>query len=627
MDKLRMHSPDLTELNIDRIAKLFPTVITESLDAEGNPVRAIDFDILRQELSDHVVEGPQERYQLDWPGKREALFAANAPIAKTLRPVREESVDFDTTQNLFIEGDNLDALKLLQESYLGKVKLIYIDPPYNTGKDFIYDDTFAESATAYLERSGQRNDNGEQLVANTEANGRFHSDWLSMMYPRLKLARNLLTQDGIVFISIDDGEVASLRLMVDEVFGHGNFIGTLIHQRAKGGGNARHLVRGHDYILAIARDIASVTPLRRDKVVQGKVEVIDGVPHLIDDDVLRKTFGKYETGTERRCLYEEIAKYKGEAKKAEVDAEIAAGTLFLVPWTGGRVVARKTPIAEAKSKLYSIVKVLSEEGINDLKALDMEGVFSYPKPRRLMQQLVQAATSSDGDIVLDLFSGSGSTIHGLFDQIRADSIMRRFIAVQLGEDLRVSLESASGPVKETLLNAIKFTERIGRPATVAEVAKERIRRAGAAALDGSPSDEQAIDVGFRTLRVDSTNLTDVLRTPDALAQDELTLYNDLVKPDRSGEDLLFQIFLACGLELGMPIALEQIEGHEVLIVENGALIACFDTEVSAALVTAVAKREPLRAVFRDSGFATDADRINAEQVFTEISPTADVRAI
>ena len=302
---------------------------------------------------------------------------------------------------------------------------------------------FAANTAEYLEKSGQSDADGFRLVTNSESNGRFHSDWLSMMYPRLKLARSLLHEQGVLFISIDDGEVAALRLLVDELFGHENFIGTLFHQRAKGGGNAKHLVRGHDYILAIARDISAVSPLRRDKVVQGRTEVVDGVQYLIDDDILRKTFGKYEAGTERRCLYEEITEYKGgQAKKIEVDEALAAGTLYLIPWTGGHVVARRTPVADAKSKLYSIVKVLSEEGNADLESLQMEGVFSFPKPRRLMQQLVQAAASSPGDIVLDMFAGSGSTIHGLFDQSVADGVPRQFIAMQLAEDLDRQLTSS-----------------------------------------------------------------------------------------------------------------------------------------------------------------------------------------
>jgi adenine-specific DNA-methyltransferase len=386
-------------------------------------------------------------------------------------------------------------------------------------------------------------------------------------------------------------------------------------------------VRGHDYILAVARDITSVTPLRRDKVIQGKVEVIDGIPHLIDDDVLRKTFGKYETGTERRCLYEEIVHYKGEDKKAEIDAEIKAGTLFLIPWTGGHVVARRTPVSEAKSKLYSIVKVLSEESAKDLESLEMEGVFSYPKPRRLMQQLVQAATTRDGDIVLDLFSGSASAIHGLFDQVCSDRVKRQFIAIQVDEDLYASLQSASGPAKITLENAIRFTEGLGRSATVAEIAKERIRRAGTKALTEAASSEIDIDVGFRVLKVDTTNMFDVLRTPDVLEQDNLDLFADSVKPDRTGEDLLFQVLLDWGLDLTMHIAVNGTEGRHVFVVEDGALNACFDDEVSPALVREIAGRQPLRAVFRDLAFATDSDRINAEQIFAEVSPHTDVKVI
>jgi adenine-specific DNA-methyltransferase len=447
-----------------------------------------------------------------------------------------------------------------------------------------------------------------------------------MMYPRLKLARRLLTDDGVLFISIDDNEVATLRMLIDEVFGRSNFIGTLIHQRAKGGGNARHLVRGHDYILAIARDIAIVTPLRRDKVVQGKVEVIDGVPHLVDDDVLRKTFGKYEAGTERRCLYEEIVEYKGEAKKAEIDAELAAGTLVLLPWTGGHVLARKTPIADAKSKLYSIVKVLSEEGAADLEALGMGGVFSYPKPKRLMQQLVQAATAREGDVVLDLFAGSASTIDGLFTQCVEDGMQRRFIAVQVAEDMRESALKASGPAKAILENAIAFTDANGRPATVAEIAKERIRRAGRRIRDERKA-ELGLDLGFRVLRVDVSNMSDVLRTPDATDQDELALYTDSVKADRTGEDLLFQVLIDWGLELTMPIQSEVVDGQQIFVVEDDALIACFADEVSDKVVNAIAERQPLRAVFRDSGFAKDADRINAEQIFAERSPATDVKTI
>ena len=622
-----MTSPDLTVANIEKLADLFPMVMTESVDADGNVKMAVDFDLLRQELSDHVVEGPQERYQLDWPGKRAAAFAANAPIAKTLRPVRDESVGFDTTKNLFIEGDNLDALKLLQESYLGKVKMIYIDPPYNTGNDFIYEDDFAESYTDYLTRSGQLDESKNRMVANLDSNGRFHSDWLSMMYPRLRLARSVLHEKGVLLISIDDSEVAPLRMLVDEVFGRGNFIGTLIHQRAKGGGNARNLVRGHDYILAIARDVSAVEPLRRDKVVQGRIEVIEGVQYLVDDDVLRKTFGKYEAGTERRCLYEEIVEYKGEAKKNEIDADLASGALFLIPWAGGHVVARRTPIADAKSKLYSIIRVLSEEGTADLESVGMGGVFSYPKPRRLMQQLVQATASSPGDIVLDMFSGSGSTVAGLFEQCVADGIPRQFIAMQLPEDLDAQLTKVTGPAKAVVQAGIDFTESLERPHNVAEISKERIRRVGAKVFEKAGLTSEELDIGFRVVRVDTTNMADVLRSPGEIDQLALDQLEGSVKGDRSGEDLLFQVLLDWGLELTMSINVERLDGHEVFVVEDGALIACFDARVGPELVRAISKREPLRAVFLDSSFASDDARINAEQTFREVSPSTDVKVI
>lgn len=621
MDHLRMHSADLTARNIEQLAELFPAVVTETRDEHGEVKRAVDFDLLRQELSDHVVEGPQERYQLDWPGKREALFAANAPIAKTLRPQREESVNFDTTKNLFIEGDNLEALKLLQESYLGKAKLIYIDPPYNTGHDFVYNDSFAQSRSEYLQRSGQQDESGAGLKSNLESNGRFHSDWLSMMYPRLKLARNLLRNDGYMLISIDDNELSQAKFICEEVFGPNNFVGTLIHQRAKGGGNAKNIVKGHDYILVFARNKELVEPLRQGKVVQGKTEVVDGIEYIINDDVVRKTFGKYKSGTERRCLYEEIEALKGPGKLSEVDGKIATGEYFLMPWTGGHVVASRTPVSEAKSKLYSIIKVLSEEGGKDLEKLEMGEVFSFPKPAELMAKLIEAAAPSDGDLIIDVFSGSGSTIEGLFRQNSEEGRGRQFIALQIDENIRDSYNSLTGPAKQVAANAIEFLTRLARPPHVSEITKERIRRAGKRTANHS------IDTGFRTLRVEPTNMTDTFRTPNSLRQGELTGLVDNVKPGRSGEDLLFEVMLDWGLELSLPIAREEIEGREVFNVDDDALLACFAQDLTPVLVTSLAMRRPLRVVFRDSSFANDSARINAEQVFAEVSPSTDVKVI
>ena len=620
-----MHSPDLTERNIDKIAELFPSVITENLDDEGNPVRAIDFDLLRQELTDHVVEGPQERYQLDWPGKRQALFAANAPIAKTLRPVREESVAFDTTGNLFIEGDNLEALKLLQESYLGKVKLIYIDPPYNTGNDFVYEDDFAESTEEYLSKSRQVDDLGNRLVANLESNGRFHSDWLSMMYPRLKLARNLLTDDGIIFVSIDDNEVPRLRQLCDEIFGWTNFVATFVWEKRTNRENRRAISYRHDYILCYTRQAGADRVLNQlpmnNKALASYSNPDDDPRGLWKSDPahaqaghatpsqfydLIAPTGKVHKLPSGRCW----AYTKGVMEDAIRDGRI---------WFGkdGNGVPRIKTYLHAKDRgltpetiLFATDAGTNESAKNDLKNMfDGLAVFDTPKPVELLRILLQIG-SNDDSLAMDFFAGSGTFAHAVMAENRAAGGSRRFIVVQVDEAIDPSSEAG----------------RAGY-GNLADLAKDRIRRAGRDLAEQARSEDESFDAGFRVLRADSTNFADVLRMPDALGQDELNLYADSVKPDRTGEDLLFQVLLDWGLELTMPIAVEQIEGHEAFIVEEGALIACFDGEVSPAVVRAVAKREPLRAVFRDSGFATDSDRINAEQVFAEVSPATDVRAI
>ena len=619
-----MHSPDLTERNIDKIAELFPTVLTEVLDDEGKTTRAIDFDLLCQELSDHVVEGPQERYQLDWPGKRDALFAANAPIAKTLRPVRKESIEFDTTQNLFIEGDNLDALKLLQESYLGKVKLIYIDPPYNTGNDFVYDDDFAETVGEYLVKSGQVDGNGHRLVANTEANGRFHSDWLSMMYPRLKLARNLLADDGVIFVSMDANEHANLIRLLEEVMGEQNYRANIVWQkRYTRSNNTQDFTTVVEYIAVFSKsDKFVVNLLPRTAEANARYSNPDNDPR---GPWKGASFLNPATPAQRPNLSYKITNPNtGQVtlpttnawrrSKSEFERLSAEGLLY---WG-----------VDGKSAVPSIKMFLSEvrgltptnfwshdyagntdEGTKDLSEVMGSKVFDNPKPVRLMKRVLEHATS-ESSIVLDFFAGSGSMAQAVLDLNAEDGGRRRFIAVQLPE--------ACHPQSAAFAAGFE---------TVDEIGKERIRRVGAALLTSEHHEDWDREIGFRVLKVDSTNFTDVLRTPDALGQEELNLYTDSVKPDRTGEDLLFQVLISWGLELTMPIAVEQIDGCEVLVVEDGALIACFDNKVSAVVVRWIASREPLRTVFRDSGFATDADRINAEQVFAEVSPATDVKAI
>ncbi|WP_199422494.1 site-specific DNA-methyltransferase [Actinotalea solisilvae] len=623
MDKLKMHSPDLTQRNIDAIAELFPTAITESVDGDGNPTRAVDFDALRQELSDHIVEGPHERYQLDWPGKRAAASAANAPIAKTLRPVREESVDFDTTKNLFIEGDNLDALKLLQESYLGKVKLIYIDPPYNTGGDFIYDDDFSEKTNDYLEKSGQTGAGGQRLVANTEANGRFHSDWLSMMYPRLKLARNLLKDDGVIFISIDDHEVDNLRKLCDEVFGAPNFIAQVIWQKVYAPKNsALWFSEDHDYVLCYARNKLrwQPRPLPRTEAMEARYKNLDNDPRgpwKAENMTARNPYdaGVYPVRTPSgrlipgppRGTYWRIS----EAKFRELDADnrIWWGT------DGNNSPAVKRFLSEvADGRTPQTLWTYQEVGhTQDAKKTLLkyvpfehtENVLNSVKPVELIQRILQlAGRPHDGDIVLDFFSGSGTTAHAVLKQNAEDGGNRRFIAVQIDEPLATPEPT--------------FRSILGMSLARLRNVSTEIRRT----LGGK---EQ--DLGYRLTRIDSSNLADVRRTAEKTSQDLLADLAPSVKPDRTDEDLLFQVLLDWGLDLTEPIAAEDVGGTRVLSVADDALIACFADEITDAVVQAIASRRPLRAVFLDVGFADDAARINAEQVFLEMSPVTEVRAI
>lgn len=653
-----MTSPDMTDANIDKLAELFPNVMTEALDADGNPKKAIDIDLLRQELSDHVVDGPQERYQLDWPGKRAAAFAANAPIAKTLRPVREESVDFDTTKNLFIEGDNLDTLKLLQESYLAKVKLIYIDPPYNTGNDFVYNDDFAMTTAEHLAKSGQTSEEGARLVANTESNGRFHSDWLTMMYPRLKLARNLLTSDGFIVLSIDDVEFSALEMLLDEVMGAQNKLAVLVWDRNRKN-DARFFSVGHEYMLVYARDknVLQERGTRLREPQAGLAEARETYQALCaglseDWNAVRSEWRRYTSSfpadDERRKLgrfskvgprgpfrdYGDISWPGGGGPKYEV-LHPETGRPTKIP-AGGWVYPKKSSFEAAvesgrvvfgpdESTLPRQVRYLFDSpglvmpsvhySYAQTAAIDFHGlmggrVFDNPKNWRDLRRIVEYLTGPD-DLVLDFFAGSASTAHAVLDLNATCGSERRFIMVQLDEDVPSTSPAA----------AAGFS-------SIPQIARDRIRRAadeiqsrfaGGATL--------STDFGFRSLRLDTSNMADVLRSPDETYQLALDQLEGSVKPGRSGEDLLFQVLLDWGLELTMPIEVEQADGHEIFVVEDGALIGCFDSLVSPELVRTIAKREPLRAVFRDSGFASDDARINAEQIFREVSPATDVKAI
>jgi adenine-specific DNA-methyltransferase len=628
MEKLRTNSPSLAERNTEMIAALFPGVMTESRDAGGRPTRAVDFDLLRQELSGHLVEGPRERYQLDWPGKREALFTANAPVAKTLRPVRDESVGFDTTRNLFIEGDNLDALKLLQESCLNKVRLIYIDPPYNTGNDFVYDDDFAETTADYLARSGQADSSGSRLVANTESNGRFHSDWLSMMYPRLKLARNLLADDGAIFVSIDSTEHANLTRLLVELMGEDNFRANIVWQkRYTRSNNTRDFTAVVENIVVFSRsDQFTVNLLSRTEEADARYANPDGDPR---GPWKAASFLNPATPAQRPGLCYEIRNpntgqvtrptvHAWRRTRAEFDRLAADDLLY---WgADGR-----SPVPSVKMFLSEVRGLTptnfwsheyaghTDEGTKDLAALIDGKVFDNPKPVKLMKRVLEHATDGSS-LVLDFFAGTGTMAQAVLELNAEDGGSRRFIAVQVPEEC--APRSAAS--------------RAGF-ATIADVCKERIRRAGTAVSHAAHHPHWDGDAGFRVLRVDSTNMTDVNRIPDLLGQDDLAFLTETVKEERTAEDVLFEVLIGCGVDLSAPIAVEKIHGRAVFLVEGGVdagtLIACLARDTSPAVVRHIAQRAPSRAVFLDSGFATDADRINAERTFARLSPATEVRVI
>lgn len=645
MDKLKMHSPDQVAGNIERLAELFPGCVTESRSENGELKRAIDFDLLRQELSDHVVEGPQERYRLDWPGKREALLAANAPIARTLRPCREESVDFDSTQNLFIEGDNLEALKLLQETYLGKVKLIYIDPPYNTGKDFIYNDDFAENATEYLQLSNQIGSEG-RLVTNSDVGGRFHSSWLTMMLPRLRLARNLLQQNGVILVSINDLEVANLRHLLDEVFGSSNFVCQFIWNN-EGNIDQQSKFKGvHEYIVAYARDVDGVPrPLVVDPNIEessklfnsqiensitkngpvnpasevllprgfpasfenGRVEPRnDEWPHILDPIIISNSElsapARVKSGWSSKNL---LTLFINNGCEPIIDGD-GKQTRFAVTNTGA-IYGYKSR-SESQDHVLSVLRNMGTTKKNSNMLAKWRIKFSYPKPVYLVQYLASIFCKDDSQaLIVDLFAGSGTTAHAVMNLNIEDGGARRSISVQIPE-----------PVQNGDCDAFS---------TVAEIAKARIRAAGNEIWGGKH--ESCGDTGFRVLKIDSSNMAEVYYRPDELKQDDLLGQVDNIRPGRGAEDLLFQVLLDWGVDLALPITREDIDGREVFFVDGNALAACFvaDGGVDEALVKQIAQRQPIRAVFRDAGFASDNARINVEQIFKTLSPSTEVRTL
>ncbi|WP_456255724.1 site-specific DNA-methyltransferase [Pseudomonas iridis] len=623
MDKLKMHSPNMAEANINKLAELFPNCITEARDAAGELKKAIDFDLLRQELSSSIVEGAQERYQLNWPGKREALLAANAPIAKTLRPFRDESVDFDSTQNLFIEGDNLDVIKLLQESYLGKVKVIYIDPPYNTGRDFIYDDDFKDDTESYLLRSNQADDSGLRIVANTEANGRFHSDWLTMIYSRLRLARNLLRDDGVVFISIDDNEVDNLRKVCSEVFGEENFVAQVIWQKVFSPKNsARWFSEDHDYVLVYAKSKDQWTPnlLPQTEEMIARYKNPDGDsrgPWTSSDLAARNRYdaGLYQVECPSGRIIDGPPKgrYWGisEANFKKLDQENRI-------WWGedgsnmprlkrflSEVQQGRTPQTLWTYKEVGHTQDAKKALLKYVQFEHTENVLNSVKPVELLQRILQLASKpDDSSIILDFFSGSGTTAHAVLKQNVEDGGNRRFIGVQIPEPL---------PKPEPGLSSIF------------EMGLNRVRNFSTEVrmLDGAVK----CDLGFRVLKTDTSNMKEVYYTPDSVSQDLLFDQVDNIREDRTPEDLLFQVLLDWGVDLALPISQRVIDGKTVFFVDGNALVACFDIGIDEDFVKQLAGHKPLRVVFRDAGFASDSVKINVEQVFKLLSPATEIKTL
>lgn len=634
MEKLNMHTQDITDVNIETIGRLFPNCLTERVvgkDKNGKGIigKGIDFDKLRQELSKDIVEGTQERYQFTWPGKREAMRIANTPSNMTLRPDRESSVDFDNTGNLYIEGDNLEVLKLLREDYLGKVKMIYIDPPYNTGNDFVYEDDFSQTAGEFRDKSGMFDEDGNMILqnyeVNSESNGRFHTDWLNMIYPRLKVAKDLLTEDGVIFISIDDNEVENLRKVCDEVFGERNFIAQLIWERAFSPKNdARFVSNSHDYVLMFTRNIDSFVIGRLDRTAEANARYSnpDNDPRGVwmSSDISVKTYNAacdYPITTPSGKIIEPPAGRCWSLSKKAFFERLQDNRIWFGP-NGDNTPRIKRFLSELKFDGMAPTSILfykdvghSQEGAQEVVSLfGDKGVFDGPKPVRLLQRLITLANLKDDSIVLDFFSGSATTAHALMKTNLEKGTDRKFILVQLPE--KVSDK--------------KKDQGYG---TICEIGKERIRRAGKKILEelatkkaenglfDKESEQTRLDVGFRVLKLDTSNMQDVYYTPEDSSA--ATLFDDNVKPDRTPEDLLFQVMLEYNLPLSAKIERKTIAGKEVFSVNDDYLIACFDENVNETVITEVAKRKPLYFIMRDSSLSSDQVADNFEQIFNAYS--------
>jgi len=668
MEKLKMQTENIADKNFEMLSKMFPNALTETItgyDDDGKPIveRAIDADVLRQEISCKVVEGKDERYQFTWPDKKKAVLLANTPINKTLRPCREESVDFDNTENLYIEGDNLEVLKLLHETYLGKIKMIYIDPPYNTGNDFVYEDDFAISMSEYLANSGQYDEVGNQLVQNTESNGRFHTDWLNMLYPRLKIAKNLLTDDGTIFISIDENEVNTLKDICDEIFGRSNFVAELIWAAGRKN-DSKYISVSHEYILCYFRNSDYI---KENKIIwRERKQGLDDI--YAEYENLKKIYGTdYEQMTkEMKLWYKNLPDGHPAKDHSHYNRVDGKGVYFPdnISWPGGggpkyevlhpvtykpvKVPSRgwltnektmkewieqgrvefgkdENGVPTLKSYLkdreytvpYSVFYKDGRAASKRLATLMGDKVFENPKDEEIIERLIEFCGVSDGDYILDFFSGSGTTAHASFLANIMQQKNRHFILVQIPEEISEK-NATSEKSKKVVKSAINLCDNLGVAHTICEIGKERIRRAARKISEDHPY--AVFDGGFRVLKCDSSNMKDIYYTPSETQQSLFDTYADNIKEDRTPEDLLFQVMLDLGVLLSSKIEETTIAGKQVFNVADGFLIACFDNDVTEETVKAVAEKKPYYAVFRDSSMANDSVATNFDQIFASISP-------
>ena len=627
IDKLDLRTPDFVSENIEKLAALFPHCVTET--AEG---RKIDFDLLQQELSQDIVEGNRERYRLEWPGKREAIVTANLPTTKTLRPVREDSVDFDTTENLYIEGDNLEVLKLLQESYRRKIKMIYIDPPYNTGNDFVYKDNFATDRETELFESGQIDEYGKRMVANPETSGRYHSDWLTMMYPRLKLARNLLTDDGVIFISIDDNEGNNLKKVCDEVFGEDNFIEQIIWKNKYGAGaKTVGFISVHEYIMCYSKRPIKELTSELDEESRARFNKRDD-KYSIRGGYMTQPLMTNSLGDRPNLMYE--LEYKGVkikpnkqwvwSKERMFQAIENDEVEFNLQNDGTYSVRSKSYLIDEngnmrRGKPTTIYNgPFTQDGTKDLKELfDNQIIFDFSKPSELIKKLIALEINEqngESDIILDFFSGSATTAHAVMKLNAEVGGRRKYIMVQLPEQIE-------GAVYKNICEIGK--ERIRRAAV--KVKEEKRRKAEKDGMFANFEDTQ--DYGFRVYRLADSNMQDVYYRPQDYKQETLNMFADNIKPDRTADDLLAQVMLDWGLPLSYRIEQIDINGKQVFRVAQDSLLACFDKGIDEAFAKAVAKEKPLRVVFRDSGFASDTAKINVQQLLKQLSPETEMKVL